>query len=176
MGHKEKKMNKLISQVSVTFILSVGFNLTSNAQTITFDGNDLPCITYNIAVGFANSQPSLLTRTTDGLKIAANRRAACGSSTAAGKETTIQNKNTGEILFSCDEYPFASSMQGGAGAQAMVVPFYENSSQGGQLSAFYKTNGIINNSTYNVALTNIPNVSALNIGAINGATVCYGID
>ncbi|WP_233164543.1 DUF6443 domain-containing protein [Pedobacter sp. ASV28] len=38
-----------------------------------------------------------------------------------------------------DEYPYASTTEGGAGADVAYVPGKENSSQGGSLSALYKT-------------------------------------
>jgi hypothetical protein len=38
---------------------------------------------------------------------------------------------------SCDEYPFASTGQGGAGSSTRGVPLWENWLQGGLLSAFY---------------------------------------
>jgi len=40
---------------------------------------------------------------------------------------------------SCDEYPFASTHEGGAGAILRCVDSTENSSEGGQLGNFYKT-------------------------------------
>ncbi|CCX12486.1 deoxyribonuclease NucA/NucB-domain-containing protein [Pyronema domesticum] len=39
---------------------------------------------------------------------------------------------------SCDEFPFASVKEGGSGAILRCVKSSENSSEGGQLSAFYK--------------------------------------
>lgn len=42
---------------------------------------------------------------------------------------------------SCDEYPFASSNQGGAGAVLRCVPLAHNTVQGRQLSSFYAKNG-----------------------------------
>lgn len=42
----------------------------------------------------------------------------------------------------CDEYPFASTYQGGTGASAVLVPEQENSIQGGQLSSFYQSKNL----------------------------------
>jgi len=42
---------------------------------------------------------------------------------------------------SCDEYPFASTNQGGAGAVLRCVPLSHNTIQGRQLSSFYAKNG-----------------------------------
>jgi len=39
-----------------------------------------------------------------------------------------------------DEYPYASTYEGGAGASVRAVPAPENALQGGLLSAFYKRN------------------------------------
>ena len=105
------------------------------AQTVTFDGN-LPaanpnsCIAYNTDTAQAAGHPNVLTRTTNPAAIAANRVAACG---AAGPTVTALNA-LGGIRYSCDEYPFASSNQGGAGAQVMILPLAQNNSQGVILS------------------------------------------
>jgi hypothetical protein len=45
-------------------------------------------------------------------------------------------------LQSCDEYPFASTWEGGWGASVADVPRDENSLQGRVLSAFYARNRI----------------------------------
>jgi Deoxyribonuclease NucA/NucB len=45
-------------------------------------------------------------------------------------------------LTSCDEYPFASTLEGGAGASIAPVPVSEQNSQGGTLSSFYQQNNV----------------------------------
>jgi RHS repeat-associated protein len=40
-------------------------------------------------------------------------------------------------MWSCDEYPFFTTMQGGFGASLMPVPQFDNSSHGARLRAFY---------------------------------------
>ncbi|MEC3978153.1 NucA/NucB deoxyribonuclease domain-containing protein [Amycolatopsis sp. H20-H5] len=67
-----------------------------------------------------------LTRLTDGAAIDANRRVSCGSGNPP----------------SCDEYPLASSYQGGNGAapgdrSTRTVPIEANNSQGGLTSAYF---------------------------------------
>jgi RHS repeat-associated protein len=52
-----------------------------------------------------------------------NRKAACPPGKYPG--------------MSCDEYPYASTAQGGAGASTAPVPLSEQQSQGGTLSRFY---------------------------------------
>lgn len=43
---------------------------------------------------------------------------------------------------SCDEYPFASTVEGGSGAIVRGVPLSEYPRQGGQFSAFLKQNAV----------------------------------
>ncbi|PVW04881.1 hypothetical protein DEA06_08975 [Microbacterium sp. Gd 4-13] len=43
---------------------------------------------------------------------------------------------------SLDEYPFASTAQGGSGAYVGAVPVAEQSYQGGVLGGFYRSNKI----------------------------------
>jgi hypothetical protein len=56
----------------------------------------------------------------------------------------IVNKNHGHkrigapIGYQLDEFPYASTAQGGFGAQAEMVPAAENRRQGGDLSKFYR--------------------------------------
>lgn len=52
-----------------------------------------------------------------------------------------------------DEYPYASSQEGGAGAVTRCVPSHENSVQGGTLSSFYSRAGIENGDAYQVAFS-----------------------
>jgi hypothetical protein len=64
------------------------------------------------------SNPSVLTRTTSA-QARINRRTATADLPSAG------------LGQSWDEYPFASSLQGGFGASVQVVPLLENFIQGG---------------------------------------------
>lgn len=53
----------------------------------------------------------------------------------------------------CDEYPFASTSEGGAGAQEMEVPPRENACQGGTLAAKYGVGGIRDGDRFLVVIT-----------------------
>src|SRR5256885_478386 len=112
------------------------------AQAINFDGLNFPCISYNIATAQLNGAPTQLNRTTNQQTIANNRAASCGGT--ANDVTALNNAHGYGTPVSCDEYPFASSTQGGAGAQALIVPAFENNAQGGALANFYQNNGIGN--------------------------------
>lgn len=88
----------------------------------------------------------MLTRVTGG-EITANRDAVCRGA-ARRKLEAEQPKPTDMIEPSCDEYPFASSMEGGAGARTMWVPINENNRQGEKMSGFYSNNQIQSGDNY----------------------------
>jgi hypothetical protein len=78
-----------------------------------------------------------------------NRKAACGgklfyNGRKPGPPDGVLDPKTGARsegdLTSCDEYPFASSLEGGAGAIVRGVPIQENRVQGGELSSFLRAN------------------------------------
>jgi len=52
--------------------------------------------------------------------------------------------------YSLDEFPFASTRQGGAGAQVAQVPVIEQNIQGGMLSSFYQKYGITHGAPFKV--------------------------
>ncbi len=64
----------------------------------------------------------------------ANRSAACSGSRQRSLFGRVGTRANG---LSCDEYPFASTVEGGFNTQIMLVPARENSRQGGILSGFY---------------------------------------
>jgi Deoxyribonuclease NucA/NucB len=49
--------------------------------------------------------------------------------------------------YTCDEYPFASTEQGGFGASRRGVPGKQNSSQGGKLQAFWVNNHVLDHAS-----------------------------
>jgi len=58
---------------------------------------------------------------------------------------------------SWDVYPFASSLQGGAGCSVMAVPLYENLVQGGIIAASYMLQNItVGDEYFVVPLPHIP--------------------
>ena len=115
-------------------------HLTAAATpTIHFKNADFP----NIAPHIKNAQstlgkPKKLNRLTDQSKIRGNRRAACRSFTGPG---------------SCDEYPFASTYQGGAGAAIKGVPRSEQNKQGGFIGGFYRRFSLNDNDPFKVKAT-----------------------
>lgn len=108
--------------------------------TLEFSAAEFPEKTKNMKKALGKKNGCRLTRQTNRRKIRANRRDACGGVTPGGAGTSI------------DEFPFASSTQGGAGAAATPIDQNEQNKQGGKLSAFYKKHKITNKKQYNVKI------------------------
>ncbi|KAL3836380.1 hypothetical protein ACJMK2_021813 [Sinanodonta woodiana] len=105
---------------------------------LDFNCTNMPRVCQNIRNAIASGKTRSLQRITDKNQIKKNRQAACGKVTC-----TAPNN-------SCDEYPFASTSQGGAGATTMCVPLSENNSQGGQLAGFYRKNNVKDKDWFNM--------------------------
>ncbi|WP_206751350.1 polymorphic toxin-type HINT domain-containing protein [Cryobacterium psychrophilum] len=99
----------------------------ASPPVLLIDSLRVPNIARNVQDALNAGHPSVLNRTTNPLKIKANRSAACAGFCGPG---------------STDEYPFASTVQGGVGARVRGVPLAEQRVQGGILSRFYKLNNI----------------------------------
>ena len=99
----------------------------------------------------ANGKTAEATRSTDPAVEASNRV----DSGCAGLGVTLPN--------TCDEYPFATSLEGGSGASIRVVPSTANNSQGGILTQGYRSWRILDADKYyvRVVLDN-PDVAAGN--------------
>ena len=98
-----------------------------NYPSLEIDSQRMPEIADGIKDAQSRGAPDILTRTTDRAQIARNRAEATGGFSGVG---------------SPDEYPFASTMEGGSGAFVKGVPLSEQRIQGGALSTFYRVNDI----------------------------------
>jgi hypothetical protein len=114
--------------------------------TVTFSRARVPNIAAHISKAQGNGKPVELTYLgPNSATQTSNRKAACGSFAATAAEKTAGKT-------SCDEYPFASTAEGGAGASTAAVPPSEQSSQGGTLSSFYTSNSLKAGSKFRVAV------------------------
>ena len=95
---------------------------------VLMSGTQMPAISLHVEASQLLGRPSLLRRTW--LLKDSNRRVAM-TKCRLGSELVF---NAGE---SCDEYPFASSYEGGYSSTVAGVPLVENLIQGGVLSSFY---------------------------------------
>ena len=127
-------------------LLALASASSAAAATVTFDCTKVPNICSNDfyatkCLGF----PTTLHR--DSADATAHRNAnACRSPNRCAGHDDQSN--------SCDEYPYASSAEGGKGAVTRGVPSHENSVQGGTLSSFYTRAGVAQGDAYNVAFSN----------------------
>lgn len=121
-------------------VLSIG---GVGAATLTWDCTRVPNICSNDCYAIlCAGKPTTLHR--DSANASANRAlTACKSPNRCANNPSDSN--------SCDEYPYASSQEGGKGSVTRCVPATENSRQGGTLSSFYTSNGITHGDAYNVA-------------------------
>ena len=119
---------------------------SASAATLTWDCTRIPNICSNDCYAIqCASKPTTLHR--DSANASINRaETACKSPNRCANNASDSN--------SCDEYPYASSAEGGAGSVTRCVPSTENSRQGGTLSSFYTNNGITDGDAYNVAFAN----------------------
>ena len=108
--------------------------------TIRFPCSRMPSVCANMRYAISLGKPSQLTRTTNRFQIRQNRR---NSACRALRRRPGHN---------CDEYPFASTFQGGRGSVVRMVPRRENSIQGGVLSAFYRRNRIGHGDCFRVSV------------------------
>jgi len=109
--------------------------------TVIFSRSVVPAIAAHIASAQARGYPSVLSRTTNQSLIDQNRRNACRNFVPGPAPNT-----------SCDEYPFASTYQGGAGASIQGVPVVEQLIQGGILSSFYRNSSIPDRGQFSVVV------------------------
>lgn len=95
-------------------------------RILVVDATRMPFIARNTKLAWESGLPAVLTM--DRSKQGANRQQACGG---------FKPNHGGQ----CDEYPMASTTEGGAGARTEEVPGRENLCQGGTYVHQYPPNG-----------------------------------
>ncbi len=90
----------------------------------------MPAITEHVAESQSSGSPAVLGRSF--IQKIPNRVIALRKCKAGGALNSKSGINT-----SCDEYPFASTIEGGFSATTKFVPLIEQFRQGGTISAFY---------------------------------------
>lgn len=115
-------------------------NCGSCRKFVSLSGAKMPFIIKNITDAFARGKPFVLHKLDGKPNQNAKRAAACAPFNASYPGG------------SCDEYPFASSMEGGAGAHIMEVPLREQLCQGGTLAREYLRQNITQGVEYGVIL------------------------
>jgi hypothetical protein len=95
-------------------------------RVLVVDAARMPFIARNTKLAWESGQPAILTM--DRIKQRKNRQLACAQ---------FQRNYAGQ----CDEYPMASTAEGGAGARTEEVPPRENQCQGPSYRAQYPPDG-----------------------------------
>ena len=148
-----KKLTYLLTGIATTVLMIFlsQFAVRSQALPIfVIDATVMPTIAAHVQQAQVQGQPSILTyigAENDSLNTS-NRNAACRllpSPRPVGQQ--------------CDEYPFASTYEGGATASAVLVPAGENQNQGGSLRNFYASNNLQNGSQFQVMVSGTTSVS-----------------
>jgi len=111
--------------------------------TVAYSRAAIPEISAHIARALAAGRPGALHRARSG--IAARRRAAC-------PPAVVKRFRRARPGGSCDEYPFASTSEGGGGASIANVPAAEQRSQGGLMSGFYSSQRMLDGDAFRVAV------------------------
>jgi uncharacterized Zn-binding protein involved in type VI secretion len=112
--------------------------LQTPLPVIEFDANDFKEKTQVMLGGMRppGSTSMQLTRKQGRSRIRKNRRAA------------LKGRAKGPPGTSLDEFPFASSNEGGAGANVAPIDVKEQNAQGGKLSSFYQKHGLKDGDPY----------------------------
>jgi uncharacterized Zn-binding protein involved in type VI secretion len=110
----------------------------SALKVIEFDKDDFPNKVKNMQKRMGETK--MLTRQTEKKDIRQNRRDALH-----GKKRAPGGK-------SLDEFPFASTTQGGKYASVAAIPVSEQNAQGGKMSSFYQNNDIGDGDSYLVKI------------------------
>lgn len=79
-------------------------------------------------------------------EVDANRNAACSTA----RQTALGPPPTGMDVPSCDEYPFASTQEGGSTSRIAWVPLAENNTQGNTLIDFYRQSRVMTGDAFYV--------------------------
>jgi hypothetical protein len=108
---------------------------------IKIDAARMPFIARNISTAWEAGKPGVLTKNNKAGEMA-NRKWVCRQS--------FPRPHGGQ----CDEFPFASTQQGGEGAQEHEVPPRENQCQGGTMVRQYATAQINDGDSFLVVVTN----------------------
>ncbi len=119
---------------------SRGRGRRQRCPTIRFPCSRMPNVCANMRNAIRLGKPRVLQRTTNRSQIRRNRRAS---------GCRRLGRRAGH---NCDEYPFASTFQGGRGAVVRLVPIRENSIQGALLGAFYRRNRIGHRGCFRVSV------------------------
>ncbi|SDD86996.1 NucA/NucB deoxyribonuclease domain-containing protein [Actinokineospora iranica] len=110
---------------------------------VPIDAEKMPHIARHISMAWSSGQSALLHYEVDQKTRDANNRAVCTPARLAELKP-----------LSCDEYPFKSAKEGGAGASTQGVPIIEQNRQGGAIGRAYTVNQLQDGDEFLVVIIN----------------------
>lgn len=130
-----------VDAASAGSVVVSGFGVAAEAlPALEIDAARMPNIARNVQSALDEGHPGVLNRTMDTDLMKLNRAGACRGFCGPG---------------SPDEYPFASTLQGGAGARVAGVPLNEQFIQGAVIRNFYAKFGIGDGDPFRVFVTGL---------------------
>ncbi|KAF2967687.1 hypothetical protein GQX73_g5857 [Xylaria multiplex] len=145
----------------------------------TYVGNGIADdIPTNICLGIRHklgisAQEIVLTRALDGKKCSNARGRASGCPRCcAGVRKLASSLNAGDAT-QCDEFPFRSTIEGGAGAWIRCVTDWHNTLQGAYINSWYADHGVGAGDQFIVRVVNLDctTVKSTDLQSCNGAIV-----
>jgi RHS repeat-associated protein len=138
------KVGETTAVRSVKNVFSSSFWKKSNSYpTVTYSRTQFPVIADNIYEAQRAGAPEVLTRLKNKSAENKNRRQAVKSLPSKPRSSGVSR----------DEYPFASTYEGGSGARVVYAPVAEQDAQGVLMRNFYRDNNIIDGVKFNVKVT-----------------------
>lgn len=122
-------------------------------KVLPIDAKKMPYIARNIHLHW-QARPDTAALTKASYKEKENYRA----SGCASFVRTVDPPERGK-KGSCDEFPFKSTEQGGAGARIEQVPRREQDIQGGVVGGFYRTHKMVDGDGYIVVIVNTASIA-----------------
>lgn len=104
---------------------------------VTFSASKYPELAANIRNAQLGGHPEILTY---------------GGESSVNRKAALEGLYKIPKILSRDEYPFASTLEGGASSWIGHIPEWQNRAQGGILSRFYQTHGLTAGSRFRVLL------------------------
>lgn len=112
-------------------------------KIVVLNAAKMPLIGRNIQLAWSEGKPYILHKDAPGSD-QVKRNVVCGAQVFKAQYPKG----------SCDEYPFASSVEGGEGARTEEVPLREQNCQGGSLRGAYRKAGVTEGDAFLVVLSN----------------------
>lgn len=144
-----RTLDQILDRLNAPITMHSG--VPNNLPNMVYSREKMPVISKNIEDGIKNGHPSILTRLnpTDDKKLIKSQRA---KATWPLRSQAKKDPTTKPANHSIDEYPFASTAEGGKGSQTVWAPVSEQQAQSALIRNFNRQNKIQPGDKYNVVV------------------------